>query len=65
MSLLLASLFDGLALQATLGDPEVGPERLRELTFDAVERFLGAELPELEDQPDDREPEMLAEGGSG
>ena len=65
VSLLLASLFDGLALQATLGDPEVGPERLRELTFDAVERFLGAELPELEDQPDDREPEMLAEGGSG
>jgi AcrR family transcriptional regulator len=65
VSLLLASLFDGLALQATLGDPEVGPERLRELTFDAVKRFLGAELPDLEDEPDDREPEMLAEGGSG
>ena len=63
MSRLLASLLDGLALQATLGDPEVGPERLRELTFDAVERVLGAELPELDDEPDDRGRELLAEGG--
>jgi AcrR family transcriptional regulator len=63
VALLAASLLDGLALQATLGDPEVAPERLQQLTIDAVERFLGGALPELDDERDDREHEMLAEGG--
>lgn len=63
VALLAASLLDGLALQATLGDPEVAPERLHELTIEAVERFLGSVLPELDDEPDNREREVLAEGG--
>ena len=63
VALLLASLLDGLALQATLGDPEVGPDRLHKLTIEAVERFLGAELPELDDEIDDRGHGVLAEGG--
>jgi AcrR family transcriptional regulator len=63
VALLAASLLDGLALQATLGDPEVGPDRLHKLTIEAVERFLGAELPELDDEIDDRGHGVLAEGG--
>jgi AcrR family transcriptional regulator len=65
VALLLAALLDGLALQATLGDPEVGPERLHRLTIEAVERFLGTELPELDGENDDRGHEVLAEGGRG
>lgn len=45
VALLLASLLDGLALQATLGDPQVSPERMCELVLETAERLLGAELP--------------------
>lgn len=63
VALLLAALLDGLALQATLGDPEVGPERLQRLTIEAVERFLGTELPELAGESHDSGHKVLAEGG--
>jgi AcrR family transcriptional regulator len=48
VALLLASLLDGLALQATLGDPQVTPARMRELMLESAERLLGAELPPLD-----------------
>jgi AcrR family transcriptional regulator len=50
VALLLASLLDGLALQATLGDPQVSPARMRQLVLDSAERMLGAQLPPLKDQ---------------
>lgn len=44
---ILASLLDGLAVQATLGDPSVPPEQMRSLTVEIAERLLGTELPPL------------------
>ncbi|UJA21343.1 TetR family transcriptional regulator [Thermoleophilia bacterium SCSIO 60948] len=40
----LGALTDGLAIQATLGDAEVSPERLGALMRDAAGRLLGCEL---------------------
>jgi hypothetical protein len=64
---ILASLLDGLAVQATLADPAVSRERMRELAVEIVERLLKIELPELEHrgEGDRGEPKLLAEGGSG
>lgn len=63
---ILASLLDGLAVQATLGDPEFPPERIRELTLETAERLLGTELPtldsDLEPEQGRREPKVLAGG---
>ena len=42
---ILASLLDGLAVQATLGDPGFCAERMRELAVSAAELLLGCELP--------------------
>ena len=53
---IIASLLDGLAVQATLGDPGITPERMRDLALSAAELLLGCELPPL-----DRE--ALAPGG--
>ncbi len=64
VALLLASLLDGLALQATLNDRQVGPQRMRELSLDAAGRLLGAGLPELDDETVERGHELLAEGGT-
>ncbi len=47
---ILASLLDGLAVQATLGDPDFPPDRIRELTVEIAERLLEAELPELDQE---------------
>ncbi len=55
---IVASLLDGLAVQATLGDPAVLPERMRELAISTAERLLGCELPPL-----DREALAVAPGG--
>lgn len=44
VALELASLLDGLALQATLGDRQVPPDRMLELVLEAAERLLGADL---------------------
>jgi AcrR family transcriptional regulator len=44
---IIASLIDGLAVQATLGDPAVSSERMRDLTVHVAELVLGAELPPL------------------
>ncbi len=41
---MLASLLDGLAVQATLGDPEVAPERMLTLTLESAGRLLGIDL---------------------
>jgi AcrR family transcriptional regulator len=45
---ILSSLLDGLAVQATLGDPSVDDQRMRAYAIEIVERLLGCELPELE-----------------
>ncbi len=63
IALLLASLLDGLALQATLGDPSVDAGRVRDLLVEAAERLLDTDLPELDERAIDREHQMLAEGG--
>jgi AcrR family transcriptional regulator len=47
---ILASLLDGLAVQATLGDPGFPPDRIRALTVEIAERLLDAELPELDQE---------------
>jgi len=43
-AVLLASLLDGLSVQIALGDAEVTPERVRELTLVLAERELSCEL---------------------
>jgi AcrR family transcriptional regulator len=48
VAVLLSSLLDGLAVQATLGDAAVQPARMRELTVEIAERLLGAELPAID-----------------
>lgn len=63
VALLLASLLDGLAVQATLGDPQVGSDRVRQLSLEAAGRLLGVELPGIDDRTGNREHELLAEGG--
>ena len=55
---IIASLLDGLALQATLGDPGISPERMRDLAVGTAELLLGCELPAL-----DREALAVAHGG--
>ncbi len=45
-------------MQATLGDPGIQPERMRELALSTAERLLGCELPPL-----DREALAVAPGG--
>jgi AcrR family transcriptional regulator len=65
VALVLASLVDGLALQTTLGDAAVPPERMRQLSLESAERLLGRPLPEIDHRPDDRGHEMLVEGGRG
>ena len=45
---IIASLLDGLAVQATLGDPGIPPERMRELAVSTAELLLGCELPALD-----------------
>jgi len=45
MAAVLASLLDGLAVQATLGDPGILPSRMRELAVSTAELLLGCELP--------------------
>ena len=44
VAVVLASLIDGLAVQVTLGDPAVGPERMLARTLDIAERLLQADL---------------------
>jgi AcrR family transcriptional regulator len=44
VALVLASLIDGLAVQVTLGDPDVPKERMLTLVLDMAERLLGTEL---------------------
>ena len=44
MAMVLASMLDGLAVQATLGDPAVSAERMRDLTLRSAELLLGCEL---------------------
>jgi AcrR family transcriptional regulator len=44
VALVLASLIDGLAVQVTLGDPDVPRGRMLALVLDMAERLLGAEL---------------------
>ena len=55
---IIASLLDGLALQATLGDPGIPPERMRDLAVGTAELLLGCELPAL-----DREALAVAPAG--
>jgi AcrR family transcriptional regulator len=64
---ILASLLDGLAVQATLGDPGFPPDRIRELTVEIAERLLEAELPELDEEilKGLSEPRLLAGGERG
>jgi AcrR family transcriptional regulator len=63
IALLLASLLDGLALQATLEDPKVDAKRVRDLLIEAAGRLLGTELPEVDEGTTNRGHEALAEGG--
>jgi AcrR family transcriptional regulator len=42
---LLSALLDGLAVQATLGDPAVPPRRMGEMVVEMAEQALQAELP--------------------
>ena len=44
VAVVLASLVDGLAVQVTLGDPAVSPERMLARTLDIAERLLQADL---------------------
>jgi AcrR family transcriptional regulator len=63
IALLLASLLDGLALQATLDDPSVDAKRVRDLLIEAAGRLLGTELPDIDERTTNRGHEALAEGG--
>ena len=58
----IGSLIDALAVQTTLEDPGVTPERMIEICLEFAGRQVGAPLPESEDQTDG-EREALAEGG--
>lgn len=65
VAMILAALIDGLAVQATLHDPSMSPERMLELSLEIAERLVGSELPapgEGTDQDHD-EQTMLARGG--
>jgi AcrR family transcriptional regulator len=42
---LFSALLDGLAVQATLADPAVSPERMGEMAVEIAERLLKTELP--------------------
>ncbi|HXE98793.1 MAG TPA: TetR family transcriptional regulator C-terminal domain-containing protein [Solirubrobacterales bacterium] len=53
---IIASLLDGLAVQATLDDRGITPERMRDLALSAAELLLGCEL-----APQDRD--AIAPGG--
>jgi AcrR family transcriptional regulator len=44
VALVLASLIDGLAVQVTLGDPDVSKERMLARALDIAERLLQADL---------------------
>ena len=44
VAVVLASLIDGLAVQVTLGDPAVSPERMLARALDIAERLLQADL---------------------
>lgn len=44
LALELASLIDGLAIQVVLEDPEVTPERMRQICLQAAGRALGSDL---------------------
>jgi len=44
VALVLASLIDGLAVQVTLGDPDVPKERMLERTLEIAESLLACEL---------------------
>ncbi|TMK69570.1 MAG: hypothetical protein E6G49_12460 [Actinobacteria bacterium] len=44
VALVLASLIDGLAVQVTLGDPDVPKERMLALVLDMAERLADTEL---------------------
>jgi AcrR family transcriptional regulator len=44
VAVVLASLVDGLAVQVTLGDPAVSPERMLARALDIAERLLQADL---------------------
>jgi AcrR family transcriptional regulator len=48
LAAIIASLLDGLAVQATLGDPGIPPERMRDLALGAAAALLGCELPPLD-----------------
>lgn len=63
---ILACLIDGLAVQATLEDPDFTPARMREHALGIAERLLGVELPESTHDTDEGsdEPAELAEGES-
>jgi len=59
---ILGALLDGLAVQATLADPGMPPERMLEVSLEIAEHLLGAELPESDPDQTGRGPEVLAEG---
>jgi AcrR family transcriptional regulator len=48
VALLLASLIDGLAVQVTLGDPDVPKERMLARVVDVAEKLLATELGPVE-----------------
>lgn len=50
-ALLMGSLLDGLAVQIALRDPEVTPERVRELAVKVAERELGCTLADAVEAP--------------
>jgi AcrR family transcriptional regulator len=45
-ALRIASMIDGLAIQAVMGDPEAGPDRLRRVCMEVAARELGFETAE-------------------
>lgn len=58
----LAALLDGLAVQNTLGDPEMPDQRMLELARGAAERMLGCDL--QEERPDGEEPTAVVRSAS-
>lgn len=50
-AVLMGSLLDGLAVQIALRDPEVTPERVRELAVKVAERELGCTLADAVEAP--------------
>ena len=50
-AVLMGSLLDGLAVQVALRDPEVTPDRVRELAVKVAERELGCTLPDAVGAP--------------